>query len=80
MFLNKDGEPKEVDELTSVELVKVSYNYRVWNTIMMGLRSIKSNNVSPCTTTKKMLDTLELCHKGLKVLKKIKLILIMIGY
>lgn len=45
-FLDKDGRPKDVDDLADAELIKEIYNTRAMNTIMTGLSSSESDKVS----------------------------------
>lgn len=52
----KNGEPKDKDEVTLNELVKISYNNRVRYT-MKGLSLTRSEKVSSCTISKEMWDT-----------------------
>ncbi|KAK1388072.1 hypothetical protein POM88_016250 [Heracleum sosnowskyi] len=73
VFLDKEGKPKDVDELTPGELVKFGYNEKARNSLMNGFNQAEHDKVSSLKSAKEMLDALETYHEGSKSLKKFKL-------
>ncbi|KAK1396193.1 hypothetical protein POM88_006056 [Heracleum sosnowskyi] len=52
IFLDKNGKPKDVDDLTEAELMKASYDGRARYTLICGLSNSDFDKVSSCSTTK----------------------------
>ncbi|KAK1397680.1 CCHC-type domain-containing protein [Heracleum sosnowskyi] len=73
IFLDKYSKPKDVDDLTPDELVKVGYNGKTINSLMNGLNQAEYDKVSSLESAKEMWDSLENYHEGSKTLKKVKL-------
>lgn len=72
-FLDKDGKPKNVDDLTPEEVVKFGYNGEARNSLMNALDQAEYDKVSSLKTAKEMWDALETYHEGSKSLRKVKL-------
>ena len=72
-FLDKDGKPKDIDDLTADEVIKQGYNGKARNSIMNGLCQAEYDKVSSLKSAKEMWDALETYHEGSKSLKKVKL-------
>ena len=73
VFLDKDGKDKDVDDLTTDELIKFGYNGKARNSLMNGLNQAEHDKVSSLKSAKEMWDALETYHEGSKSLKKVKL-------
>lgn len=53
-FIDKDGNPKDVDDMTNTELTRLDYNGSARKTLMNGLCHNECENVSSCTTIKEI--------------------------
>lgn len=62
VFLDKDGKPKDVDDLTPDELIKLGYNGKARNSLMNGLNQAEYDKVSSLKSAKEMWDALETYH------------------
>ncbi|KAK1364938.1 CCHC-type domain-containing protein [Heracleum sosnowskyi] len=73
VFLDKDGKDKDIDDLTSDELIKVGYNGKAKNSFMNGLNQAEHDKLSSLKSAKEIWDALETYHEGSTSLKKVKL-------
>lgn len=53
-FVDDNDKPKDIDDLTHDELLKVSYNNKAKNMIMTGLSPFETDKVSSCNTANEM--------------------------
>lgn len=73
-FIDKNGKPKDIDDLTESELVKASYNGRAKYQLVCGLSDSDMDKVSSCITAKEIWDTLKLLYKNTTQSKEVCLI------
>lgn len=70
-FLDENGKPKDVDDLTGEELIKASYNGNAKYTLICGLSDSDFGKVSSCITAKEIWDTLKMHYQASTKLDKV---------